>query len=65
MEFTLTIDLDGAAFAEGEREELSRLLSKVSTMVADPSRSDDLVGGTVRDINGNTIGSWAINGRGA
>ena len=35
MEFTLTIDLDGAAFAEGEREELSRLVAAVRQAIED------------------------------
>ena len=61
MEFTLTFDMDGDIFVPDHRPELIRLLGTVSTMIGDRGAKS----GTVRDINGNTIGSWAISERSA
>jgi hypothetical protein len=52
--FTLTIETDNAAFNDGGNAEVARLLREVAERVED-STTD----GTVKDINGNTVGVWA------
>lgn len=57
MEFTMKINMDNAAFDRGDGRELARLLREAATRLADVGESD----GTLRDINGNTVGSWEIS----
>jgi len=57
--FTLKIKTDNAAFNEGPMvsgDEISRILNEVSNRVA----SHEKISGTVRDINGNTVGSYKL-----
>lgn len=57
MRFNLSsIDCDNAAFEEEPASELARCLRAVADAVADGDTS-----GSVRDINGNTVGSWAVS----
>lgn len=67
MKLTLQIDADGAAFhehddddASGEpclsaRSEMGRLLASIAGSVHAGQRT-----GSVRDLNGNTCGFWAL-----
>ncbi len=57
MKFTLTIDMDNAAY-QGSRSQLRDNLRDVAYRVTlDEARNDS---GTVRDFNGNTTGHWEI-----
>lgn len=56
--FTLTIEMNGAAFSDEEYEhELSRLLNLVA---ANLEEGHD--GGGIFDINGNAVGWYKIEG---
>jgi hypothetical protein len=58
MKFTLTIDLDNAAFQRRgglDRAELVRTLRIVAATIEDGKES-----GKVWDYNGNTVGSFAV-----
>lgn len=63
MRFTMTVDMDNAAFGEdgqgrlsvaGERE-LARILGNVVGQLESGNAA-----GTCRDANGNTVGQWGI-----
>jgi hypothetical protein len=56
MTFTLTINMDNAAFDGAPRYEIARLLNTVQAAVSYPGRVD----GKVLDVNGNTVGRWEI-----
>lgn len=68
--FTLTIETDNAAFhveeaGDGEAEgygacagEVARILHKLADLL-DKTSPDSAVG-TLRDSNGNTVGSWSL-----
>lgn len=62
MKFTLTINMDNAAFGDWPAPELRRILRNAADQVhVDPH--DTRVGaneGSLRDINGNTVGRWEI-----
>ena len=59
MEFTLKINMDNAAFDRGEGRELARLLRAVAKRVDETGAGEN--DGTIRDINGNKVGSWEIS----
>lgn len=60
MTFTLTIDCDNDAFAFNDlATELARIVGKVAQDIDDDGIGIDPTG-TVRDINGNTVGRWEI-----
>lgn len=52
--FTMKFSTDNAAF-DDEAHEVSRILKEVAAQV---ERGSDY--GTVRDVNGNTIGEWSF-----
>lgn len=52
--FKLQFSTDNAAFETDGRHEVDRICGVIGARVADGERS-----GTVRDINGNTIGEWS------
>jgi hypothetical protein len=51
--FTLTIKTDNEAFSADPAAEITRIMRDVARWVRDGS-----IGGTMRDINGNTVGKW-------
>ena len=53
-EFTMTVNLDNAAF-EDDPSELVRIIKKVARMVEDGQE-----GNFLNDINGNKVGSFLI-----
>jgi hypothetical protein len=53
--FDMSVNLDNAAF-EDNNHELARIIAKVSKKVANGSLDDSL-----RDINGNTVGSFTVD----
>lgn len=55
MRFTVTIDVDNAAFEEDPGMEVARILRKIADIQA-AERAD---AGTFTDSNGNTVGSFA------
>lgn len=57
MTFDLHIDLDNDAFDLDTSGELARILLAIAQSVASGSHRN---GGAVRDVNGNTVGSWRI-----
>lgn len=57
--FQLAFDTDNAAFEEGGNAEIVRILRDVADRI---ERSDSLDAhhyGGIRDVNGNTVGSFA------
>lgn len=64
MQFRLEINCDNAAFGEPEQDstdlldEIARILQTSSQLVADGCVSDH----ALRDINGNTVGSFELVG---
>ena len=60
MKFECNINMDNDAFAQEPHLELCRALREIAHNVRD---NDDVVrSATVRDINGNRIGTWKIKG---
>lgn len=61
--FTLGFKTDNDAFLHCPEAEISRILIQVDIAVwnAIEAGETDVVGG-IRDINGNTIGSWRYKG---
>jgi hypothetical protein len=57
--FTFEIALDNDEFVEG-REAVRRAVERAAG-VAGARISDGETEGTLRDVNGNTIGSWAVS----
>jgi len=54
--FSLEIKTENAAFDDGNcAAEVSRILRTVSEMV-----EAGIVGASIRDINGNTVGEWSF-----
>ena len=63
MRFTLSFDMDGAAFDGGDNaaDEVMRILHATAAKVDHRMMLGfDLGGGYVRDMNGNTIGEWEV-----
>jgi len=56
VKFTLTIDMDNAAFDEDERAEAARILAVACDQLT--ARLDDERG--CYDVNGNNVGHWEI-----
>jgi hypothetical protein len=61
MRFRLSFDMDGAAFDGGDNsvDEVCAILRNVADRIDRAGAHDDTSTG-VRDINGNTIGSWEV-----
>jgi hypothetical protein len=57
MQFTLTIDMDNAAFEDEPVIELGRLVSRVGQRLYDYGESGS---DRILDSNGNTVGRWEI-----
>ena len=61
MRFNLRVDLDNAAFADGNfGTELARILRKVATQVEGDTVIRTWHYTNVRDINGNPVGAHAV-----
>ena len=67
MQFKCKIDMDNDAFANGgglcledQHFELSRIIKKIASEVNEFVYSERTK--TIRDINGNKIGTWEIKG---
>lgn len=59
--FTLTIKTDNAAFDEGDKGlEVARILRELANRLETQSQTS----GTLRDANGNTVGTWKLTGAG-
>ena len=58
MRFTLTVDSGNEAFdtEEKARDQLCRIMFDVHAKLCDETVTD----GTIRDINGNTVGNWCL-----
>jgi hypothetical protein len=57
--FTLTIDTDNDAFADGARlAEVAEILRKLAAQIEDDPSPDGCSGGAMRDANGNVVGCW-------
>lgn len=52
-EFRVLIQVDNAAFDDGRNHEVARILREVADGL-----DQDVSGGNVRDINGNTVGDF-------
>ena len=55
--FKLTIRTDNAAFENGAATETARILRKIAKQIEDGELE-----GNARDFNGNTVGSYVLNG---
>ena len=55
--FTVEIELGNDAFGDAPEVEVGRILSRLAEHIA--SFGGD--GGPIRDINGNTVGRWALD----
>jgi len=56
--FNLSIEMDSDAFAQYGGAEVQRILAKASEQVQYGAGEGDT--GTLRDSNGNTVGTWEI-----
>jgi hypothetical protein len=56
--FTLSFDTDNAVFEEHPEQEVSRILSEIAHQVLHNPVDHHFQ--NVRDINGNTIGTWKL-----
>lgn len=61
MRFTLSIDTDNDAFTPDPGPEVARILAKLAEHVADSGANN---AGTLRDVNGNLVGTWGLRGMG-
>ena len=59
MNFTLEINCDNAAFGSNASGELSRILKELSDRVESMGIIEEEV--RIRDINGNSVGSFIID----
>ena len=57
--FKLTINTDNAAFDDDMEAELARILTDIAQALRDYG---PWAGGTIRDINGNPVGTYTITG---
>jgi hypothetical protein len=58
--FTLAINTDNAAFADGETlEEVARILFDLASDICE----DNATSGTLYDSNGNAVGTWRNGGK--
>ena len=59
--FTLNIDTGNAAFeGSGLGNEVSRILRELAAHLEDMDATELPLEARLRDINGNTVGSWRI-----
>jgi len=59
--FILTINTGSDAFQDGARlQEVSRILAQAASQLADDDREE----GTLRDVNGNTVGLFGFEPEG-
>ena len=57
--FTLTIDTDNDAFADGARlAEVAEILRKLAAQIEYDASPDECSGAALRDANGNVVGGW-------
>ena len=66
MNFTIDFDMDNAAFdtsenAVGNVTEVTRILRKLAALLDNVDVLTDQNGGTLRDTNGNSVGSWSVS----
>jgi hypothetical protein len=60
MTFHINIEMDNAAFGEGDNGyEVARILNEIAKSVNGVNLYDG-DGGQVRDINGNKVGAWEV-----
>lgn len=58
MEFTLTIECDNAAFADGSLAyELRTIMSRITGKIEGGAREGNAI-----DTNGNVVGGWSLGG---
>lgn len=61
MELKLKFDMGNAAFEDGNAaSECARILTEIAGTLEDRFTMGTDDGGTIRDINGNKIGTWAV-----
>ncbi len=60
MKFQMEFDCDNAAFEDGMATEIARTLIHVARQVFRGGIPDTPEVSTIRDVNGNEIGSWKI-----
>lgn len=60
MRFHVTMICDNAAFEDRALDEVARILGQLAERL---KLSDD-TDGKLRDVNGNVVGNWALDGEG-
>lgn len=58
MLFRLEIETGNAAFGEDTGAEIERILSDLAVQIGEDLNPSRGARGTLRDINGNTVGTW-------
>ena len=58
MRFACKIEMDNAAFDDELASELAQILLRIPPRICSGDSAGDL-----HDINGNTVGQWAVTGR--
>lgn len=53
----IEFETDNDAFEDSLTSEVARILREIANKI---ENGDDLGGGSVKDVNGNTIGSWEL-----
>ena len=65
MRFIIDFDMDNAAFDTSENgvgnvPEVTRILRKLAALLDNVDVLTDQNGGTLFDVNGNSVGSWDV-----
>jgi hypothetical protein len=62
MRFSLSFDMDGAAFDGGDNsvDEVVRILHTLAGTIDAQGTTDNSRGSNVYDVNGDHIGSWEV-----
>ncbi len=55
--FKAEFDTDNAAFDDAPASEAARILREIARKI---EQGEDLGGGKIKDVNGNTIGHWEL-----
>lgn len=62
MELKIEINLDNAAFEDAPHTETRRMLARVAEDICDAQawHLGAIEAGSIRDIDGNTVGTWKV-----
>lgn len=60
MQFTMTIKMDNAAFHDDPMGELAQCIKEVGEVLPNSNENVRKCYGSIKDVNGNTIGEWEV-----